>query len=44
VRLLRLVTSSIEAFDKFLVQFLFGLRELKMDTALALPTDPKKLG
>ncbi|MDH4042250.1 MAG: Lrp/AsnC family transcriptional regulator [Gammaproteobacteria bacterium] len=54
--ILRVVTSSIEAFDKFLVQFLFGLpqvsqvrsnialRELKMDTALALPTDSKKLG
>jgi Lrp/AsnC family leucine-responsive transcriptional regulator len=54
--ILRVVTSSIEAFDNFLVQFLLGLpqvsqvrsnialRELKMDTALALPTDSKKLG
>jgi DNA-binding Lrp family transcriptional regulator len=50
--ILRVVTTSIEAFDKFLEQFLFGLpqvsqvrsnialRELKMDTALALPKEP----
>ncbi len=50
--ILRVVTTSIEAFDKFLEQFLFGLpqvsqvrsnialRELKLDTALALPGDP----
>ncbi|NCF19314.1 MAG: winged helix-turn-helix transcriptional regulator [Haliea sp.] len=49
--ILRVVTTSIEAFDKFLEQFLFGLpqvsqvrsnialRELKLDTALALPLD-----
>jgi len=48
--------SSIEAFDKFLVQFLFGLpqvsqvrsnialRELKLDTALALPADSAQPG
>ena len=47
--ILRVVTSSIEAFDKFLENFLFGLpqvsqvrsnialRELKLDTALSLP-------
>ena len=52
--ILRVVTTSIEAFDKFLEQFLFGLpqvsqvrsnialRELKMDTALALPKDATK--
>ncbi len=50
--ILGVVTTSIEAFDKFLEQFLFGLpqvsqvrsnialRELKLDTALALPGDP----
>ena len=49
--ILRVVTTSIEAFDKFLEQFLFGLpqvsqvrsnialRELKLDTALALPQE-----
>ena len=49
--ILRVVTTSIEAFDKFLEKFLFGLpqvsqvrsnialRELKMDTALVLPQD-----
>ncbi len=47
--ILRVVTSSIETFDKFLEEFLFGLpqvsqvrtnialRELKLDTALSLP-------
>ena len=47
--ILRVVTSSIETFDKFLEEFLFGLpqvsqirsnialRELKLDTALTLP-------
>ncbi len=47
--ILRVVTESIEAFDHFLEEFLFGLpqvsqvrsnialRELKLDTALSLP-------
>ena len=47
--ILRVVTSSIETFDKFLEEFLFGLpqvaqvksnialRELKLDTAFSLP-------
>ena len=47
--ILRVVTESIEAFDRFLEDFLFGLpqvsqvrsnialRELKMDTAYSLP-------
>lgn len=49
--ILRVVTSSIETFDKFLEEFLFGLpqvsqvrsnialRELKLDTALSLPQE-----
>lgn len=49
--ILRVVTTSIEAFDKFLEDFLFGLpqvsqvrsnialRELKLDTAMPLPGD-----
>lgn len=47
--ILRVVTHSIESFDKFLSEFLFGLpqisqirsnialREIKLDTALSLP-------
>lgn len=49
--ILRVVTTSIETFDKFLEGFLFGLpqvsqvrsnialRELKLDTALSLPRE-----
>ena len=53
--ILRVVTADIESFDRFLEEFLFGLpqvsqvrsnialRELKLDTALALPQDMARL-